>query len=757
MTELQSNILGPQLSRLILDQFPNEKACLDAILDGSIEWLPWLVGMKADFAQARPICAGHIYGMPKVKGPQPAPVMVIGKLPRPADIENKHENFEGCCFSREDSPAGKYFYDTALEFGVDPNTWYVTYLFKTLHPEDADRGSRLMATWLKECFPILQHEISQVSPSYILVYGAEACKALFGNTAKITKLTGTVLDYSYLDYNGQPRVAKCVCCTSPYAVTRSGDSEESAKYRAAFQLFVNLINDNLASDKVDHQAVRTIADWRRLKIKMGFECVDKVIAIDAEWNGQHPQNSDGWIRTIQFSWKDNTAASLIVRDTKGNECFTPEELQEIKRDFAAIWQRYIIAGHYLDADVEFLAYEGYIPDIQTLPFIPPNGTEYERYCKSSMPCLFDTALAAHAYCETDDHSLTAQVMLRLPTVPRYDTGIDNWKKLYCKQQKIKEKDLEGYGACPDDVIVPYGCYDADVTRRLALWYTRNLEKDCYGLNCWEAFSNSMQQWPVFLEMNCTGICVDRDRIDDLMSLYSKEAKKLIALVRENLAWPTFNINSHYQLREALFGTEFSFAKKAGDLRPPDAITLGLTPLYATDGTPWDKVMADFSDLEEGHAKDHAELKQKLAVPTCNARSLSLLAANHASIFAESKREKDGLTVQTLTAMRGAKLLQKALSYVLKEPTVEDDGSETERGLSAFICDDGRLRSHFYCTLDTGRAASARPALQNISKKREESYQEIVGDKYIGPLRSILRAPPGHLLCWADLKGAELAA
>jgi hypothetical protein len=227
-----------------------------------------------------------------------------------------------------------------------------------------------------------------------------------------------------------------------------------------------------------------------------------------------------------------------------------------------------------------------------------------------------------------------------------------------------------------------------------------------------------------------------------MDCYNTKAEKLMTKIRRDTAWKGLNLNSAYQLRELLFGEKYNFAKQAGCLRPDKAITLALEPLYATDGTPWEKAVNDSGNL---------------AVPACNARTLSMLAARYKASFEKTGDVKDQFRSEILTNIRSVKLLRKALSYVLKDSITDDDGVETEQGLSAFICDDGKLRTHLYCTLDSGRAASARPAMQNISKKREADYKVIVGDEYIAPLRSILVAPEGHMLIAADFLGAELHA
>lgn len=750
-------ILGPDLQYFMFKdpdrkcKHEDEASAVNAILYGEMFTVPWFLDSKKTEAVQRPLCPGHVYADPENKGPANADVVVIGKLPRPTDFDKDEEwNITGCrCFS-PNNKAGQYFADTAAEFGMDISSWYVTYLFKCTHPMDEDRGSTLMATWLKESAPLLRYEISLVAPKFMLVCGAEAVKALFGNAAKITQMTGKIIDYAYMTAAGEEKVAKCVCCVSPYVAVRSNDAAEAAEYRTAFKKFCNVVNGVSATDVVDHYAVRTIEEWRATYKRIKEECGSdghNMLAIDCEWNGEHPQNSNWWLRTVQLSWAHGVAVSIVVHNNKRKPIFTEEEMAEIIRDFQELWFSYIICGHFLDSDVEALVGGGFLPSFVDVPRIANSAKEYEQWIKNNEPCVFDTALAAHAYCETDDHSLTGQYMLRCPDVPRYDVSMEEWKAAYSKANKIRLKQIEGYGECPDEILIPYGNYDADVTRRLAVFYAEHLKEDVYGLNCWYAYSNSMQQWSPFLEMNVTGIPVDRDRLTDLTDLYGTEADRLLKKIKEYIRWPTFNPNSHYHMRELLYGEEYNGAKKEGKLRPEGARTLRVTPLYDTEGMPWDQAVKE---------------KDNLAVPTSNARSLKILATEYMGRYRKSentsKRDTTALYNATvLNDLRNAKLLRKVLSYVLKEPVVADEGEEIDQGLAAFICDDDRIRTHLYQTLDSGRAASARPAMQNISKRREADYAAIVGDKYIGPLRSILKAQDGHMLVWADFGGAELHA
>jgi DNA polymerase-1 len=69
--------------------------------------------------------------------------------------------------------------------------------------------------------------------------------------------------------------------------------------------------------------------------------------------------------------------------------------------------------------------------------------------------------------------------------------------------------------------------------------------------------------------------------------------------------------------------------------------------------------------------------------------------------------------------------------------------------------DGRIRTFLSPTLKTGRFSSSKPNLQNLSKRRDEEYSELIGEPI--KLRSMLVPSPGHAIIMADLVSAELLA
>jgi DNA polymerase-1 len=120
---------------------------------------------------------------------------------------------------------------------------------------------------------------------------------------------------------------------------------------------------------------------------------------------------------------------------------------------------------------------------------------------------------------------------------------------------------------------------------------------------------------------------------------------------------------------------------------------------------------------------------------------------------------------TAAKIRDYKFVSQVLQSVLRKPTANEEGDfeldengnyTYEKGLVGCVHVDGKVRTHLFQTKETGRASSSRPPLQNLSKKREDDYQRILGSQYSYPVRSILRVPEGFVGIETDLTGAELA-
>jgi len=719
-----------------------------------------------------PVVSGHIWGDEPgdCRGPRPASVMVIGKM-LGAEESRFSRNMAG--------NSAALFMDTCQDLQIsNMRNWYVTNIIKTMHPDYANSGRNVSAAMIRAWLPLLHQEIRIVRPTFILCLGTDASVALLGYNAEgkkakggfhpsVSNMQGRVIEWKYpISPSSEGtqwfRTANVMAITHPAAVLAQPDQEPM--FLNGLNRFAAVLRAGSAAaveeTDLDHRIVRTHAELLALRQEIADDCEGNLVALDAEWHGHHPQNDGAYLRTIQISWKHKTAACIRLRAPGGDwglaGC-TPTVAARLITDMCKGRR---IAGHFFTADLEWLTPFGV--DLRKAFHVPATWQGYMNAWRTGKPCGFDTGLAAHALCETDDFGLTAQT-LQYTAAGKYDSAVDQWVQAHCSERKITKAELEGYGECPDDVLLPYSAYDADVTRRLAVIRTRQLFSDRNNMNCWEPFWISMRAQPAVLEMNSMGVSIDRKRMDSLTDLYSRAKDALLARVREWARWPELNLNSAFHVREFLFGEALNGKADPGEpsvrLRPPDAKSLRLTPILSTGKRPmpWPEVV-------QRHLQD-----QK--TPGTNKLCLSLLAQESQAVpvmLASGERIVRDYSPK-VTWIRDYRFISQVLRTTLRAPltTVCEDSGETvnatdedgqylyDVGLPGSICSDGRVRTHFYQTKDTGRWSSARPPMQNLTKRREADYKRILGDLYTHPLRSILVASPGCVFVEADYGGAEL--
>ncbi|WP_331457535.1 DNA polymerase I [Desulfosarcina ovata] len=134
-------------------------------------------------------------------------------------------------------------------------------------------------------------------------------------------------------------------------------------------------------------------------------------------------------------------------------------------------------------------------------------------------------------------------------------GLDQIALDYLGHKNIRYEEVAGKGKnavtfdqVTIDKAIPYACEDADITLSAHEIFLPRLEAD--GLS--DLMKNvEMPLLPVLLEMEMTGICVDREKLHDLSKSF---AGQLELLEREIYlqAGETFNINSSQQLGHILF-------------------------------------------------------------------------------------------------------------------------------------------------------------------------------------------------------------
>lgn len=725
---------------------------------------------------------GHIWGDPKTEGPKPAKIMIINKTPWKEELASKR------ALQGED---GVLLAKLFTQYKINYAKAYVTHLVKFTPPEFK---STLRASWIKDGIHLLMHEIKIVQPDYILCLGSEVSKALFDSDASLVNTAGKVLDFEYTTAFTYDRaeefkkVAKVIVSTHPKQVVR--DTSLMRQLEADIGRFCGLVQGQAVGDEevVHHSMLSTDAEIIEslISIENDEDKTDDVIAVDAEWHGEHPINAGSYLRFIQLSWKPKYAYAFKIHEQGGakNEAVTTLSFEALNAFFKGGSFSYVdstgqsvtvnfrpkrVVGQFFNADLEWLVAYGLniqkqfmcpIDDIKLSDIKDPNlRQQYSEYAfkkNDIIPAWFrtkfeggaDTGLMAHAIEETANFKLEILAM-RFTTAPRYDTKLQKWKTDYCKQNGISDKNLEGYGECPDDVLAPYGCYDADVTLRLFYKFDVLLDDDFEHNNCREAFWESQVATPAVLDIHLNGILVDKNRIDFLSAKFLEAKLTLEAKIRKQINWPNFNIRSLLDTKELLFGEVVAGRrdKETGNFkqgRPPGALCLNIDPIFDTSKPP--KLWSQLKQFNQ-----HLE-----ASPSTNKQALSLLAQEHAS---------NNLTFNIINNLRDYRFLDQVLKTILRPPLVDEDTEEELRdddgnfsysdGLASMLCDDGKVRTHIYQTKETGRWSSARPNLQNISKQRDPDYKRLLGEHYKYSLRSVLKASPGYVLVEADYVGAEL--
>lgn len=729
------------------------------------------IGVKGNYVMA-PFVPGHYLGDTALEcngGPRGCNVMVIGKHPGHEEVQAR-ENFCG--------PSSVDFHDALNNLGVDQGEredWYITNLVKFTQLDR--QGDGVPKAWIRDCMPILDQELRLCRPNYILCLGSHAAKALLGSHAAVTNMVGRVEKYVFpISEPGEElryHTAKVMAAVHPAAVARRPELYDG--FEDQLGLFLQLSHGadvGAAERDIDHRVIYKHRQLRDLVDQIRADPSRWRIAIDAEWHGDYPTEDGAYLRTIQFSTRHTEGITVVLRHQHGTPAFQPSinhAIQELNRllktdTSASYYPR--VGGWFLRADMPWLLYNGI--DCRA-EFSAPEDPALIRNGG------FAADLAYHAVNESVSYKLE-DVATRLTTAPRYDKQLQAWRESYCRVHKIASKDLEGYGACPEWVLHPYACYDPDVTRRIAVRCEEPgglLDHDFFGNNSDQPYWVAHRATLGFLEMEMNGIMLDKDRVDRLTQTYMYVKEKLVENFRQQINWPTFNPDSSQQCRALLFGDRYAFRTDGNGLpipvRPEGALTLNLMPVKSTGkrSKMWDVIAS--------------KGEQSQYTPSTDKETLGIIGHEHP------------LAMQ----LRDIKFISQVLKLVLRPPASDDDGLWEmdddgnyvyERGMAAFCHVDGRIRTHLSQHKETGRAASYRPPLQNLSKRREDDYSRILGsqDRYDGmlkdkqenpsapdprygdydnvfgrplyqhPIRTIFRASPGYVLVEADYTGAELA-
>lgn len=294
------------------------------------------------------------------------------------------------------------------------------------------------------------------------------------------------------------------------------------------------------------------------------------------------------------------------------------------------------------------------------------------------------------------HSLYETDSLDLCNIAVKELGVNRWDT----KVDIKNIILNNY-------FYDYCANDAFFTFKISERLKEKLFRDDFNQNCINPFLISMRAIPAFMKMMINGIDVNKQKLNKLSKIYEDEKVKTEDSLRVVLNFPSFNPRSIDHEISVLFGENYLLKiknKRKIKILPEGALCLNITPEFFTD-----------NGLPATDKKSFAYYRKKYKYYENISRVLDLLV--------------------------NYKLLSRAVDHIKK--------IENNIGI------DGKVKSFFVQTKETGRASSSSPNLQNIPKDVEEEYKLALDKKYPGSVRSIFEAPEGRSFLSLDLSGAEI--
>lgn len=504
-------------------------------------------------------------------------VMAVSKMPGSEEKQLK-ANFVG--------QSGKFLRQICNEVGIDSSDWYMTNVVRFPPP---DGGKSLKREYIKECEWLLRNEIALVKPQFLLLLGADAVKAVCGRAATLSKMRSHYFMFQDASEIGvKPPTPideadifklqygiKVMATIHPVAVLKEGGLREG--FVRDMDLFQGwLINRPLDGVDIEEADYRYCHDVSELT-----KNVDEVLngpytdlAVDCEWIGK--DHRSGTLRSVQFSWKEGTAAVAVLSDSLGR--FDAAHLMAMTKELIRLVRhpKIKIIGHNMRADARWLEYRG----IHVMDKL-----------------AFDTMLADHMLNENAEHGLDA-CTVRYTSMGRYDTALNQ----YLEKNRMTAKHLKanGFKFIPDDILLPYGACDADATLRVAHTLRKRLRDDPKLEWCFNEIVMPTN-FPIH-EIEMSGFLIDTDRMQELTVAFAEKKRELLARIHKELGRPEFNPRSAQQMQKLLFGA------------PADG-NLGLQP-YKTTGKP----SRMWAELKEYELRRHT--------PSTDAETLEALSDAH---------------------------------------------------------------------------------------------------------------------------------
>ena len=337
--------------------------------------------------------------------------------------------------------------------------------------------------------------------------GAEPLKYVCGLTG-ITKYNGIVVSEKYL-----PILDPNMTFIKP---------QYRDDIQKAFDRLKKLINgeEAIAHEKNYHHYTDELEFLPYLRKLQDPEV--KVISVDTETTSLSPRK--GSILGFVFSTKPHEG---VYVDAHIIEHYY-DEFEEIFRTKKCVF-------HNSKFDIQFIRYEyGFdFPDFE--------DTMLMHYC-------LDESVGTHGL---------KPLALKFTDLGDYERELDEYKKNWCRQHKVKLDDFN-YGMLPPEILAPYGCKDGDATFQLFNKFSPKIWASKEFTKLYETILKPVTRAIIHIENN--GGPIDLQVLEELIEDYRIDIEETMNELAyhpavqqfEETQQKTFNPNSVFHLREILF-------------------------------------------------------------------------------------------------------------------------------------------------------------------------------------------------------------
>lgn len=657
-------------------------------------------------------------------GPANADVMVVQTSLQEAEAMDREQTKYGGHINDKPrylkGPAGVILRDTMLQRGLDLDTMYFTAVVKWLLPKnDRKRPSR---DHLAAATPAFYAEIDKVKPKIIVCLGKVAFDLLVDIKAAASDLEGGWFQCDKFNCKVFLMPDIMLPLYKPEYIERfSVDFDQLKRMVDVVRgVHVEVMPRNFSTIDTFEKLCSMVDWWKKQNYPL--------FSVDCEWGGNN--HVDGTLRSFQLAPTKTDACYVKFMDEKRNytmdrsyaECGAVMGSHLNKKEVQYV-------GHHISADYPWMHTK--------------LGLEYYR------KTFFDTEFGMQVVDENTPLGLE-EIALRFTDFGRYDLDLQLWKKLN------KQDELAGYAYIPDEIIIPYGCFDVLTPMRAYPWMLSRMVAEGTAQYFFTIFLPFVSD--IFTHFALTGLPMNVARMDELRRLFTyardqlniklqqrihREAQQHFLRFMEKVAGmdgmlaglnclnlianPATRDQAFEQFKQAIGATnvnaglpyfehlrdspEFNIRSNAHMRRWLFDVSKH-TPVKSTNNkekglpsTAWEKVQA------------MTEARQKEFTPSTDKQTLQILS------------EKDS-TVMELLNLNAVGNLCKAF---LKEPEYDEDGVLTrENGLHFWLASDGRVHGQM-STTDTGRPRSWKPNTLNwpsyVNKKISEGVGKLLEENY----------------------------